>query len=252
MLEQIQLILDDYQPVTLEEMESVKLMNRVDTKYIVSAEMLMNILQKLSDDYMALEIASQRIGQYTSTYYDTADLQMFHTHITSRYPRFKVRERTYSQNGLQFLEVKRKKITGRTSKNRLPLVNKSSFDETENDFVIDHSPFGMVDLQPQLGNQFKRITLVNRDQTERLTLDFDLQFHLSNGVATHVFKNAAIIEVKQNKRAESVITRMLRNENIRPCGMSKYCVGMLLIHNHLSYKKYKTKFVKFKKIAQWV
>lgn len=252
MLEKIQRILDDYQPVSLEEIESVKLMNRLDTKYIVSTETMMNILHQLSNDYMLLEINSQRFGQYSSIYYDTIDFQMFHAHITSRYPRFKVRERTYSQNGMQFLEVKRKKITGRTSKKRLSLLGKTGFDDTKYNFVADYSPFCMKNLQPQLHNQFNRITLINKDRTERLTFDFDLQFRSFNGNATPIIKNAAIIEVKQNKRTGSVITRMLRDENIRPCGMSKYCVGMLLIHNHLNHKMYQTKFVKFKKIAQWV
>ena len=248
MLERIRLILDDYQPVSLEEIEAIKLMNRVDTKYIVSTGTMTDLLQKLSDDYMVLEIASQRFGQYHSTYYDTDDLQMLHAHITARYPRFKVRERTYSQNGMQFLEVKRKKITGRTSKKRLSLENKS---EMKSNFVVDNSPFCMESLHPKLGNQFKRITLVNRDKTERLTFDFDLQFQSFTGVTTPVFEHAAIIEVKQEKRAESVITRKLRDENIRPCGMSKYCVGMFLINNNLSYKMYKSKFVKFIKTAQW-
>ena len=250
MLEKIRSILDDYQSVSLEEIETIKLMNRVDTKYIVSAETMIELLEKLSGDYMTLEIASQRFGQYKSMYYDTSDLQMFHAHITSRYPRFKVRERTYSQNNLQFLEVKHKKITGRTSKKRLSLENNADFDVAEKKFIIHHSPFCLEDLQPQLGNTFNRITLINRGRTERLTLDFDIQFHSANGVATPVFKNAAIIEVKQDKKADSVITRMLREKNIRPCGMSKYCVGMFLIHNHLKFKMYKTKFVKFIKVSQ--
>ena len=250
MLEKIRTILDDYQPVSLEEIETIKLMNRVDTKYIVPAETMIELLETLSDDYMTLEIASQRFGQYKSMYYDTPDLQMFHAHITSRYPRFKVRERTYSQNNLQFLEVKRKKINGRTSKKRLSLENDNGLDVTEKNFLVRNVPFNVEDLQPQLGNSFNRITLVNRERTERLTLDFDIQFHSANGIATPVFKNAAIIEVKQDKKADSVITRILRNKNIRPCGMSKYCVGMFLIHSNFSYKKYKPKFIKFIKISQ--
>ena len=240
--------INDYQTVSLTEIEAIRLMNRTDTKYIVATETIARLLEELSDDYLALEIASQRFGKYQTVYYDTADLQMFHTHVTARFPRFKVRERKYSQNGLHFLEVKRSKPNGRILKNRLLMEAETGLDER---FVIDHTPFRADDLQPILANQFNRITLVNRERTERLTLDFDLQYHSLVGVATPVFNQVAIIELKQDKKADSVIARKLRNENIRPCGISKYCVGMLLLHSHLGYKKYKTNFVKFLKTAQW-
>jgi hypothetical protein len=247
MFDKIQMTLNDYQPVSLHEIEAVKLMNRVDTKYIVPIETMMCLLDDLTDDYLVLEIATQRFGQYSTVYYDTPDLQMFHSHVTARFPRFKVRERTYSQNGVQFLEVKRKKPDGRTSKKRLPLERDTCFDA----FVAGHTPFRTEDLHPKLNNRFSRITLVNRAQTERLTLDFDLQFSTFDGAATPVFNHAAIVELKQDKKSNSVIANRLRDENIRPCGMSKYCVGMLLLNNHLSYKMYKKNFVKFINHTTW-
>ena len=253
MLDKIISTLGGYQPVSLEKIESIKLMNRVDTKYIVATETMINLLQMLPNDYMALEINSQRFGQYQSIYYDTEDLKMFYAHVTARYPRFKVRNRTYSQNGNQFLEVKCKKITGRTSKKRLPVnICEDNFNDAEKSLISNNSPFQVEALQPKLINQFKRITLINKARTERLTFDFDLLFRNLNGDSTPTCKHAAIIEVKQEKKAESSIIRILKNENIRPCGMSKYCVGMLLLYKNLSYKMYKSKFFKFIKTAQWV
>ena len=238
----------DYRTVSLDEIKAIKLMNRIDTKYLVAKETVIRLLDELKDDYLVLEVASKRYGQYQTVYYDTADLLMFHAHVTARYPRFKGRKRTYSQNGLQFLEVKRKKFNGNTSKKRLPIANETLPDDC---FVADHTPFRWDDLQPRLVNQFNRITLVNREMTERLTLDFDLQFRTLDGAAAPVFNHGAIVELKQDKKADSVIAHRLRDENIRPCGISKYCVGMLLLNNHLSYKKYKTNFVKFLHTAQW-
>jgi hypothetical protein len=238
----------DYRSVSLDEIKAIKLMNRIDTKYLVAKETIIRLLDELADDYSVLEVASKRYGQYDTVYYDTADFRMFHAHVTARYPRFKVRKRTYSQNGLQFLEVKRKKINGNTSKKRLPVENETGLDDR---FVADHCPFRTDDLQPLLINQFNRITLVNRERTERLTLDFDLQFRTLDGAATPVFNQGVIIELKQDKKADSVIARRLRDENIRPCGVSKYCVGMLLLYKHLSFKKYKINFVKFLHTAQW-
>ena len=240
--------INDYRTVSLDEIEAIKLMNRIDTKYIVETETMMRLLDELTDDYLVLEIASQRFGHYKTVYYDTTDLKMFHAHVTTRYPRFKVRRRTYSQNDMQFLEVKKKKMNGRTSKKRLQIKNVTCKDDR---FVSDHTPFAMEELQPKLGNRFKRITLVNRERTERLTLDYDLQFHSFDGVVTPLFQHATIVELKQEKKAESVIARWLKEENIRPCRFSKYCVGMFLTHSNLSYKSYKTKFVKFKNTLQW-
>ena len=241
--------INDYRTVSLDEIKTIQLMSRVDTKYIVATETMTRLLDELANDYLVLEIASQRYGQYQSVYYDTVDLQMFYTHVTTRFPRFKVRERTYSQNDMQFLEVKYKKANGRTSKKRLPMANRGSFDETKNDFVADNSPFCLEDLQPKLSNQFNRITLVNRERTERVTLDFNLQYRSLDGITTTVGNNVSIIEVKQDKKVNSIIDSRLKDENIRPCSISKYCFGMLLINNNISYKMYKTKFVNFLKIA---
>ena len=241
MFDKILKTLSDYQPVSLNEIEAVKLMNRVDTKYIVATETMARLIDELKDDFLVLEIASQRFGQYSTVYYDTPELQMLHAHITSRFPRFKVRERTYSQNGVQFIEVKRKKPDGRTSKKRLPIETDVCFKS----FVAGHTPYCMEDLHPKLINRFNRITLVNRVRTERLTLDFDLQFRLFDGATTPVFNHAVIVELKQEKKSHSVIASRLRDKNIRPCGMSKYCVGMLLLDNRLSYKMYKKNYVKY-------
>jgi len=240
--------INDYRTISLDEIEAIKLMNRIDTKFIVASETMMRLLDELMDDYMVLEIASQRFGQYRSMYYDTDDLQMFYAHITGRLPRYKVRKRKYSQNGMQFLEVKHKKPNCKTLKKRLPLENEIGLN---NSFVADNTPFRTKDLHQKLDSCFNRITLVNWERTERLTLDFNLQFHSFDGTVSPLFRHAAIVELKQDKRVESVIVRRLKDQNIRPCSVSKYCVGMLLLDNRLSYKMYKKNFVKFINLSSW-
>jgi len=86
-------------------------------------------------------------------------------------------------------------------------------------------------------NEIDAIRLMNRVDTKY--------------IATQVFNHAAIVELKQDKKTNSVIANRLRDENIRPCGMSKYCVGMLLLNKHLSYKMYKKNFVKFINNTSW-
>ena len=51
MLSQIEDKLQLFDTITLAEMEKVKLMNRVDTKFLVTTEQLMEILDRIHDRY---------------------------------------------------------------------------------------------------------------------------------------------------------------------------------------------------------
>ncbi len=238
----IRTLLESYHSISLKETEAVKLMHRIDTKFLVQTEDVGQLLSDIRQEYRVLEIDAQRIGSYESTYYDTTDYRMFYTHVTGRFPRYKVRDRLYSQNGLKFLEVKEKSNTGRTSKRRIPF---SQNDGETNSWLSIQIPFDTEELIPVLINHFDRITLVNNERTERVTLDFNLHFHLPTGFRTPVYSRVAIIELKQDKTARSRVKEDLRRNGFRPGGVSKYCVGMLLLNNHLCYKKYKTHFSKF-------
>ncbi len=240
--EDIRTLLDSFDSLSLEETESVKLMRRTDTKYVLPTEDAAYLLLNLRRDYRVLEIASQRVGAYESTYYDTADRQMFHTHVTGRFPRYKVRDRFYSQNGLRFLEVKQKSNAGRTSKQRIPFAENDG--GTEN-WLDTQTPFCKEELAPVLINNFDRITLVNNERTERVTLDFNLHFHTPAGICTLIYDRVAIIELKQDKIEQSLVRELLRAGGFRSGGMSKYCTGMLLLNNRLLYKRYKPNFSKF-------
>ncbi len=239
----IRVCIASYNTISLEETEAVKLMHRVDTKFLVRTEDAAQLLLDLRPDYRVLEIASQRVGAYESTYYDTNDRQMFLMHVTGRFPRYKVRDRLYSQNGLRFLEVKQKNNTGRTSKRRIPFA-KDNNGGTES-WLSEQTPYETENLTPALINNFDRITLVNKEQTERVTIDFNLCFHIPNGSRTPVYDRVAVVELKQDKTARSRVRETLRSMGFRPGGVSKYCVGMLLLNNHLHYKRYKPNFSKF-------
>ena len=155
----IQNILSSFRSLPLEKAEAVKLMHRVDTKYVVPADEVMGLLRDIQPDYHVLEIEAQRTGVYTSVYYDTHDRKMFHSHVTGRFPRFKVRERVYSQNGLKFIEVKQKCNKGRTSKRRIALEESSG---KTKDWLSNQTPFHADELSPALIVYFERITFINR------------------------------------------------------------------------------------------
>ena len=245
MFDKILLYLNWFNTVSLDEIEQVKLLNRVDVKYILSLEQTEQLFRELSNEYSVLEISSQKLGQYQTVYYDTQDLKMFHAHITGRYPRFKVRERSYSQNGIHFLEVKHKTLNGRTSKNRLQLNGNNDLNDEANRDLVSNTPFHIEELHPTLNNRFNRVTLINKARTERLTFDFNLAFKSSDGEETPVYENMVVMELKQNKQSESIIGKRMKKYNIRQCGMSKYCIGMFLLHKELPFKLYKKQFTKF-------
>ena len=88
-------------------MESVKLMNRIDTKYTVPMSVLPAILQAAQEDYYAQEIDGKRIATYDTMYYDTATLDMYIRHHDRQLTRQKIRVRQYVDSDLTFLEIKR-------------------------------------------------------------------------------------------------------------------------------------------------
>ena len=238
--------LASYRSLSLEKTERVKLMQRMDTKFIIRADDVIGLLHDIRQDYYVLEIESHRTGTYKSVYYDTIDRQMYYAHVTGRLPRYKVRERFYSQNGLKFFEVKQKSNKGRTSKRRISLTENSS---NQSDWLSQQTPFRVEELSPSIIIFFERITLVNNAKTERVTLDFNLRFRTPEGTVSPVYEQLAIVELKQEKAADSPIRDALRSRGIRPGGVSKYCIGMLITGCETGYKRYKPKYLHFIKNA---
>ena len=114
------------QPISLDEMKEVQLMNRVDTKYLITEKQLLQILQRICNEYYAQEVLGNRFAAYRTVYYDTPDLTMYLIHHNRHLVRDKVRVRTYLDSNLSFCEVKHKNNKGRTSKKRIqvePIAN---------------------------------------------------------------------------------------------------------------------------------
>ena len=62
-------ILQSFPPISLEEMKAVKLMNRIDTKYLVDRDRLPDILSRLTGHFYVQELAGRRIAHYNTLYY---------------------------------------------------------------------------------------------------------------------------------------------------------------------------------------
>ena len=66
-------------------------MDRVDTKFLLPAVSAPGILASLADGYRVLEVSERRLSRYSTRYFDTPDLRLYHAHHAGRGRRYKVR-----------------------------------------------------------------------------------------------------------------------------------------------------------------
>ena len=108
MISEITNILNSFAAVSLEGMDNVRLMDRIDTKFVLPAQQILDLLELMTEKYRVLEINGHRISSYDTTYLDTPDYMFFNQHVTGRIERSKIRFRNYNSTGITFLEIKRK------------------------------------------------------------------------------------------------------------------------------------------------
>ena len=101
--------ISDFSPITLKEMDRVKLMNRTDTKFAFRIDQLEPLLKKMQAYYKVLEVNKERIQAYNSLYFDTNDRKFYIDHHNSRVNRNKIRFREYVGSGLYIFRSKTQK-----------------------------------------------------------------------------------------------------------------------------------------------
>lgn len=236
-----------FNPISLQEMDQVKLMNRTDTKYWFHIDKLQELLQIIKNDYYILKIDGIAKLPYETTYYDTDGNKMFYTHHNGKLNRYKVRRRSYVNSGISFLEIKFKSNKGRTIKNRVSSeYGKVAFTPTETEFLQQYIPFSCDKLSPALINNFKRLTLVNKNFQERCTIDLNLAF--KNGNKEVILDDLVIVEIKaEGSPSNSPLALALRNQRIKTSGFSKYCVGRTVTDTTLKRNAFKPKIRRIEK-----
>ena len=240
--------IEAFAPISLEQMSSVKLMNRTDTKFVTTTERLCLLLEMARKDYYIQEIDGQRNLEYDTTYFDTTAFDMYNQHQWNHTNRQKIRFRTYCISGLQFMEVKTKNNHGRTKKKRIEVADMNVGEQQKRNFLNKHLHYGVDTLQPALNNHFSRITLVNKGKTERLTIDSALSFHNKVSGVDKDMGNLVIIELKRDGLVYSPVLKMLNQLRIHPHGFSKYCMGSALTNPELSVNRFKCKLIEINKI----
>lgn len=240
-------ILKEFEPITLSEMDKSKLMDRTDTKFTFSKENLADVLNEVKGDYKVLEIEKHRLSTYQTLYYDTADLSLYIKHHNGKLNRYKVRHRTYVESKLGFLEVKFKNNKGRTIKKRIQKLEvPKQWAEDTSEFITKRTPFMPETLVPNIWVNYKRITLVNNANAERVTIDTDLEF--VNKGFTEKMHNLVIAEVKQEKRSGSAFLLAMKKFKIREGSISKYCMGVALTNKSVKMNNFKEKLLLLKHI----
>ena len=229
--------LENFSPISLAEMSAVKLMNRIDTKFVTNRQTLVKLLAMAEELYKVQEIDGQRIAAYHTLYYDTPENTMYIAHQNGKKNRQKLRIRTYLDSNEHYLEVKTKNNHGRTKKKRVKMEGSSLL--PYDDFLTERLWLSPKDMMPKIENNFHRITLVNEDMTERLTIDHDLSFHHFETDNRLSLDTAVIIELKRDGLKPSPIMPILNKLRIFPMGFSKYCIGMALTNPSLKQNRFK-------------
>lgn len=248
LLQEVDHILSMFAPVGLNEMDSVRLMNRTDTKYIFPFTKLPELIDRLKLHYRILEISQQRSFPYNTTYLDTPDHLFFYQQMTGKLARYKVRYRQYESTGKSFLEIKKKNNKDRTEKWRIEneLVNHAS--DPAIPFMQKYVPCNPFLLEPVLINRFSRATLVGLETKERITMDYHLSFSDGTGKSLDL-PFIAIAELKREGfTSRSPFFRTIKEMGIRPTGFSKYCIGSALLHDLPRTNMLKPKLLIIKKI----
>lgn len=253
MREDIKILLEPLPEIGLHQMDEVRLMNRIDRKYLATENQLCELLRSIQDGYKAQVVDGTKYLAYETVYLDDVCHTMYLAHHNGRLTRQKVRVRTYMDSvHPSFFEVKQKSNHGRTKKKRMQVHGLDTLQtDGASEFLVQHAllPIPLCDMIPVIENRFERITLVNNGMSERVTIDTGLCFHnLETGVSRNM-DNLVVIEVKRQGRSESAITDALRDMRIHPCGFSKYCIGSALTNPELKNNRFKIRIRKVNKIT---
>lgn len=234
--------LDALAPITLEEMSCIKLMNRIDKKYIINLKTLPILLDMAKDDYYIQFTDGKRRFLYRSCYYDTDDAYYYTIHQNGHRVRQKIRVREYVYSNLVFLEIKNKNNKGRTSKVRIKVPDVNIYENPEAvEYLNANSWFTTEEVKPRLQNSFFRVTLVNKAKTERLTIDMCINFKSYKTGNECSNPEMCIIELKRDGNKPSPFLEYFSKLRIKAKGISKYCYGMMLTESSLKRNRFKGK-----------
>lgn len=250
----IDFYLKNFEPITLDQMNRFSLMNRIDTKYVMDKNILLNSFEKISKHYKVLEINNIRKNNYQTLYFDTPDFQMYQKHHNGNKNRYKVRIRKYLDSNKTFIEVKFKNNKDKTIKKRVQALDESvKLNKKISTFISNEKNYTTENLKPVLWNKFTRITFVSKTSIERVTLDMNLNFSNPETNTLANIPEIIIAEIKQEAfSGKSDFAKIMQEQSIRQEGFSKYCIGVSLIYPNVKKNNFKEKIRLINKLRRKV
>jgi len=241
-------IIKQFEPISLGEMDEVRLLDRVDVKYLFHVNQLAEVLALSVPYYRILTISGLRYGKYETRYFDTPDYEMYTNHHNGKLNRYKIRFRTYVESNLNFFEIKFKTNTGRTRKSRIKYESQDFKIVGDSQVLLEQTTnYYAKALNEAIQINYNRITLVNRDKTERLTIDFNITDIYQNTQYKH--PNLVIAEVKQDKAQRSAFIELMKSKHISTTSMSKYCLGIANCVQDVKINQFKSKLLYVNKLC---
>lgn len=241
-------VVSGFLPVSLTGLESVKLLNRVDTKYIFNIVHLDAILQGAVSDYYVLEIDGKRIFRYESVYFDTPGFDLYRQHHNGKPNRVKIRYRQYTDTGEAFFEVKKKVKGSRTDKTRIKLEQFDTCLNPQEQTLMESLQVPAEGLEEKVRIKYDRITFMGINTGERVTLDLNLEFNMGGKILS--YPKLVIAEVKQERATHlSPFSNTLRNNNIPRAKVSKYAMAVALLGKEVKRNAFKSTINKINKIV---
>lgn len=198
--------LQKFDSLTLTELNAqASYLKRIDRKFLLTLDQFKDFLEGLKNDFQVLEICGKKVFSYDNVYMDTDDYLFYNQHQNKLKSRTKVRTRLYKDSDMAFFEYKQK-INGVTQKYRyeFPSEEHGTMTKGKTRFFewVWQSMYGgdpkAPKIYPALKTAYKRITLVEKQWWERLTIDFNIKtLDLRDEYAEKVhLKNLVIVESK--------------------------------------------------------
>ncbi len=247
-MQSVNTLLSVFDPISLAEMDSVKLLDRTDTKFTFNTSKLPGIINMLNDHYRILEIENTRITDYETLYFDTLNFELYLRHHNEKLNRYKIRFRKYVNSNLYFFEIKYKNNKSRTIKSRVarPQIELNIVESAQKLLEAKTSLTADI-LLPKLWVNYSRITFVHKNFEERLTIDLNLTF--KDGDNEKKFDSLVIAELKRDKASnKSPFINIMNTYRIRQNSISKYCLGVTQLFPMIKQNNFKPKILTLNKI----
>ncbi|WAI01762.1 polyphosphate polymerase domain-containing protein [Methanogenium organophilum] len=241
-----------FEGITLEELKNsdAQLLNRKERKFLMTRDQFSDLLTRLTGSYRVVEIENDRMSGYSTEYYDTDSFLTYLQHHNGKANRFKLRVRHYLSSGDSYLEIKEKRNTGRTTKQRIQVANDATLSEPKpRAFLTSAFPYDYRAFHPVLTTDYTRVTLVSRKHPERITFDVNLSFHTD--VCEYSYPDVVVGEIKHNcPLRQSPAGAVLHTMGIRNTSFSKYCTGISLNYAEVKHNRFKKNLLLLEKLSR--